>query len=277
LYKTVKLGKNTLNLHVLKASNQLMSESKPLIPQNPSPITDNWYASWFDTPYYHILYKDRDYAEAQLFMDNLTEYLNLPEEAKILDLACGKGRHSIYLNQLGYDVTGADLSENSITEASKSSNEKLHFKVHDMRIPFDEKYDAIFNLFTSFGYFEDDADNLITLKAIRDSLTEYGFAVIDFMNVDFVLENLIPKETKTVEGIDFHIKRYEKDNHIYKEISFSDQGKEFHFTEKVQALRLSDFEKMMDEAGIYLLDVFGDYKLRKFYKSQSERLIMIFK
>jgi len=97
------------------------------------------------------------------------------------------------------------------------------------------------------------------------------------MNVDFVLENLIPEETKTVDGIDFHIKRYVKDNHIYKEISFSDKGENFNFTEKVQALRLVDFEKMMDEAGIYLLEVFGDYKLRKFYKSQSERLIMLFK
>ncbi|MFN3940966.1 MAG: YkgJ family cysteine cluster protein, partial [Chitinophagales bacterium] len=85
-----------------------------------------------------------------------------PAVSKILDLACGKGRHSIYLNQLGYDVTGADLSENSIKEASKFANEKLHFKVHDMRIPFEEKYDAIFNLFTSFGYFENDADNLTT-------------------------------------------------------------------------------------------------------------------
>lgn len=264
-------------MHVLKATVQLMSESKNPETHNSQPATENWYASWFDTPYYHILYKDRDYDEAQAFMDNLTHYLNLPEESKILDLACGKGRHSIYLNQLGYEVTGADLSENSINEASKSSNEKLHFVKHDMRISFEEKFDAIFNLFTSFGYFEDDADNLTTLKAIRDSLTEYGFAVIDFMNVDFVLENLIPEETKTVDGIDFYIKRYEKENHIYKEISFSDKGKDYYFTEKVQALRLADFEKMMDEAGIYLLDVFGDYKLRKFYKAQSERLILIFK
>lgn len=254
-----------------------MSESNKPSTRNSQLATENWYASWFDTPYYHILYKDRDYAEAQHFMDNLTHYLNLPEEAKILDLACGKGRHSIYLNQLGYEVTGADLSENSIKEASRSANEKLHFVEHDMRMPFEEKFDAIFNLFTSFGYFEDDADNLTTLKAIRDSLSEYGFAVIDFMNVDFVLENLIPEETKTVEGIEFHIKRYEKDNHIYKEISFTDQGKDFYFTEKVQALRLADFEKMMEEASIYLLDVFGDYKLRKFYKAQSERLILIFK
>jgi len=246
-----------------------------------------WYSNWFDTPYYHILYKDRNDAEAQVFMDNLTHYLNLPEEAKILDLACGKGRHSIYLNELGYDVTGADLSENSIAEASKSSNEKLHFKVHDMRVPFEEKYDAVFNLFTSFGYFENDEDNFRTLSAIKESLTEYGFAVIDFLNADFVINNLVAEEVKTVDGIDFHIKRYVKDNYIYKEIDFEDtraegersgaKGEKFHFIEKVQALRLADFETMMEKADIYLLDIFGDYKLRKFFRNESERLIMIFK
>lgn len=240
-------------------------------------LKEKWYASWFDTPYYHILYKDRDYTEAQHFMDNLTQYLNLPDDAKILDLACGKGRHSIYLNSLGYNVTGADLSENSIKEASNFANETLHFKVHDMRETCEEKYDAIFNLFTSFGYFESDDDNLTTLKAIHNSLNETGFACIDFMNVDYVIENLVPEEIKTVDGIDFHIKRYVKDNHIYKEIDFEADGEKHHYTEKVQALRLEDFEKMMDEADIYLLDVFGNYKLQKFFKSQSERLIMIFK
>ncbi|MQP52455.1 MULTISPECIES: cyclopropane-fatty-acyl-phospholipid synthase family protein [unclassified Flavobacterium] len=239
--------------------------------------TENWFASWFDTEYYHILYKERNDEEAQLLMDNLTHYLNLPEDAKILDLACGKGRHAIYLNSLDYNVTGADLSENSIAEATKFANNKLQFKVHDMREPFEEKYDAIFNLFTSFGYFEDDADNFKTIKAIHNSLTETGFAVIDFMNVDYVLDNLVADEIKTVDGIDFHIKRYLKDGHIYKEIEFEDKGEKFHFTEKVQALRLVDFEKIMEEAGIFLLDIFGDYKLRKFYKTQSERLIMIFK
>lgn len=236
-----------------------------------------WYASWFDTPYYHILYKDRDFVEAQYFVDNLTNYLNLPEGAKILDLACGRGRHSIYLNRLGYDVTGIDLSENSISIASEYTNEKLHFIVHDMRLPLDEKYDAIFNLFTSFGYFENDDDNLATLKAIHNSLSEYGFAVIDFMNVDYVIENLVELETKEVNGIVFHIRRYVKDNIIYKEIDFEDNGKKFHFTEKVKALRLADFEKMMEEANIYLLEIFGDYKLGKFYKNTSDRLIMIFK
>jgi len=239
--------------------------------------TNNWFTSWFDTPYYHILYKDRDYEEAQLFMDNLTNYLNLPEDAKILDLACGKGRHSIYLNQLGYDVTGADLSENSIAAASTHANDTLHFEVHDMREPFEQKFDAIFNLFTSFGYFEQDSDNIVTLKAICKSLTEYGFGVIDFMNVKHTIDNLVPKEVKTVDGIDFHVKRFYIDDHIIKEIDFEDKGKKYHFVEKVKALTLEDFETIMEEAGIYLLDTFGDYKLRKFYKNESPRLIMIFK
>ena len=254
-----------------------MLETNNKLPNSNNEPKINWFETWFDSNYYHMLYKERNDEEAQLLMDNLTQYLNLPDDAKILDLACGKGRHAIYLNSLGYEVTGADLSENSITEASKFTNEKLHFKVHDMREPFEEKYDAIFNLFTSFGYFENDEDNLTTLKAMKESLTESGFAVIDFMNVNQVINSLVPEEVKTVENIDFHIKRYLSDGHIYKEIDFEDQGKKYHFTEKVKALTLQDFQEMMEEAGIYLLDIFGDYKLKKFHKTDSERLIMIFK
>ena len=242
-----------------------------------NPKSKKWYASWFDSPYYHILYKERNYREAQLFMDTITHYLNLPEKAKVLDLACGKGRHAIYLNQLGFDVVGADLSENSIAEATKNTNDTLHFQVHDMREPYDEMFDAIFNLFTSFGYFENEADNLKTLVAIKESLSEYGFAVIDFMNVNQVIENLVAEETKIVDGITFHIKRSHADHFIIKEIDFEDDGETYHFTEKVSAFTLDDFQTMMDEAGIYLLDTFGDYKLKKFHKKDSERLIMIFK
>jgi len=242
-----------------------------------NPNSSNWFASWFDTPYYHILYKDRNYREAQIFIDNITHYLNLPEKAKVLDLACGKGRHSIYLNQLGYDVIGADLSENSIVEANKNANDTLHFVVHDMRESYEEKFEAIFNLFTSFGYFEKEEDNLKTLIAIKESLSEYGFAVIDFMNSKQVIANLIPEENKEIDGIVFHIKRYLLDGFIIKEIDFEDKDEKFHFVEKVKAYTLEDFQLMMNEAGIYLLDTFGDYKLKKFHKNTSERLIMIFK
>lgn len=236
-----------------------------------------WYASWFDTPFYHILYKDRDHTEAHLFMDNLTQYLNLPENGKILDLACGKGRHSIYLNSLGYDVTGVDLSENSISYAKQFENETLHFAIHNMCKPYPQKFDAVFNLFTSFGYFEKEEDNLNTIKAIRDDLNEFGFGVIDFMNVHNVVENLVTENVKTVDGIDFYQKRYLKDGYIIKDISFTTEGDDFKYHERVKALTLQDFEALFEKAGVFLLDVFGDYKLRKFDKNYSERLVMIFK
>ena len=236
-----------------------------------------WYASWFDTPFYHILYKDRDHDEAQSFMDTLTHYLNLPEKGKILDLACGKGRHSMYLNTLGYDVTGVDLSENSIAFAKQFENETLHFQVHDMCQPFNQTFDAVFNLFTSFGYFEKEEDNLNTIKAIKENLNEYGFGVIDFMNCDFIVNNLIPEEIKTIENIEFHLKRYEKDGYILKDIEFVHEGIEYSFQERVKAFRLKDFETLFEQANVHLLDVFGDYKLHKFDKNSSERLVMIFK
>lgn len=239
--------------------------------------TKAWYASWFDTPYYHILYKDRDYAEAQSFMDNLTNYLNLPENGKILDLACGKGRHSVYLNKLGYDVTGVDLSEHSINYAKQFENDSLRFDVHDMTKPYPETFDAVFNLFTSFGYFENDDCNLRTIEAIKVELNTFGFGVIDFMNANYVINNLVAEDTKTVEGITFHQKRSVKNGYIVKNIAFEIDGEQYNFEERVKALTLEDFNRLFEKAGVYLLDVFGDYKLKKYHPETSERLLMIFK
>ncbi|MGZ0016643.1 class I SAM-dependent methyltransferase [Yeosuana sp. AK3] len=237
----------------------------------------DWYSSWFDTPFYHILYKDRDDAEARIFMDTLTQYLNIPEGGTILDLACGKGRHSVYLSLLGYQVTGVDLSANSIAFAKQFEHVNLHFEVHDMCMPYNKPFDAVFNLFTSFGYFDNEEDNLNTIKAIKTDLNDYGFGVIDFMNSNFVQEHLVPEEVKVVDGITFFLKRYAQEGYIFKDITFIHEDKEYNYQEKVRALTLSDFEALFEQAGVYLLDVFGDYKLSKFNAETSERLVMIFK
>lgn len=236
-----------------------------------------WYSSWFDTPYYHILYKDRNDNEAHAFMDTLTDYLNLPEQAIVLDLACGKGRHARYLNKIGYNVTGVDLSENSINYAKQFENDSLNFDVHDMCLPYNTKFDAVFNLFTSFGYFDKEEDNLNTIKAIKADLNEFGFGVIDFMNSEFVIDNLVPEEVKIVDGISFNLKRYVKDGFIIKDIIFDADGASYAFQERVRGFTLSDFESFFEQADIHLLDVFGDYKLNKFNAKTSDRLVMIFK
>ena len=209
-------------------------------------------------------------------MDHLIAFLELPKKSEILDLACGKGRHSIYLNKLGFSVVGADLSAVSILYAKQFENKTLQFMEHDMSFSFQKKFDAIFNLFTSFGYFEDEEDNLRTLKAIKAGLKENGCAVIDFLNSDHAIKNLVPDETKVIEGIKFHIKKYLEDDHFIKNINFTHGGKEYNFTEKVRALTLRDFLRYFDSAGISLKHCFGDYELNDYGEESSERLILIF-
>ena len=237
---------------------------------------ENWYTSWFDSPYYHVLYKNRDDKEAGLFMKNLTSYLKLSPNSTILDLACGKGRHSKYLNQLGYQVTGVDLSPQSIAYAKKFENKNLFFDEHDMSKTYPKQFDAVFNLFTSFGYFENEEDNLKTIKSIKSELKPNGFGVIDFLNSDYVKKNLVPSEIKIVDGVTFFIKRELKDDYILKNINFKHNNQEFNFTEKVKAISLLDFKDYFMEAGVNLKYCFGDYQLNEFNKDTSGRLILIF-
>lgn len=239
-------------------------------------MKNEWFASWFDTAYYHTLYQDRDESEAKSFIENLISDLHLPKGVEVLDLACGKGRHSVTLNELGYNVLGVDLSPNSIQIASAFSTDSLSFAVHDMRETIEGKtFSAVFNLFTSFGYFDDEADNLSVLNAVHSMLDENGLLVIDFMNANYVVNTLVKSETKTVDGIDFHIARKYDRNHIYKEIEFMDNGNDFHFTERVQALTIDTFEKLLAQAGFRILRTFGDFDLSAFDKVTSSRLILI--
>jgi SAM-dependent methyltransferase len=235
----------------------------------------DWFTSWFNTPYYHILYKDRNDADAQLFMQNITQFLQLPKDTHILDLPCGKGRHSVYLNSLGYRVTGGDLSENSISYAKQFENDRLKFKIKDMRVPFRNQYDAVFNLFTSFGYFETDEDEIDVLRNMKQGLSNEGVLVLDFLNVVNVKNTLVEKEVKTVEGIDFHIERDIKDGFILKHISFTDKGKDHSYTERVKYLDLERFQSYFAAAGLTIQHLFGDYQLSDYNEQTSDRLILV--
>ena len=234
-----------------------------------------WFIDWFDTKYYHILYQDRNDDEAEIFMQHLISFLKLKKHSKILDLPCGRGRHSVFLNQLGYDVIGADLSENSINFAKQFENDSLNFEVHDMRDPFKTKFDAIFNLFTSFGYFDDDQVNIKILENLRNGLKENGVLVIDFINVNHVKKSIIHKETISRDQIDFHITRTIDGNAIIKDIRFFADDKAHHYTENIKFLPLDTLKKYFAIAGLELKYTFGSYELSDFDYENSSRLILI--
>lgn len=237
-----------------------------------------WFENWFDSPYYHILYKHRNHNEAELFIDNLVNYLHPASNSKFLDLACGKGRHSVYLNKKGFDVTGFDLSPESIACASKqaASSDSLRFCVKDMRkIEHNEQFDYVLNLFTSFGYFEDDKDDYATIAAVNKALKPGGTFVLDFMNVLKITSNLVLHEVKIIDDIEFEITKSIENHFIVKRIHFFDKGKEYHFQERVKALTLQDFEKYFAASHLKIVALRGNYNLEEFDPEHSWRLIII--
>ena len=241
-----------------------------------------WFETWFDTPYYHILYKDRNFAEAENFITLLINYLNIQKGSKIIDLACGKGRHSVFLNQMGYQVLGLDLSQQSIEHNKNFENSDLKFEVHDMREEIfgqltSDKVTAVFNLFTSFGYFEDEKDDQKVFQSISNILKDDGYFVLDFLNAKWV-ENTLIKEEKISKGeIDFIIKKKIEDQHIIKNIIFNDQGRDFHFYEKVKLHTLEEIDAYAKSFGFERVSIFGDYHLGKFDLETSPRCINLFK
>ena len=236
-----------------------------------------WFEDWFNSPYYHLLYSNRDEQEATAFIDRLVEFLELPKGARILDLACGKGRHSIALHRKGFDVTGVDLSPESIREAKRFETDGLAFFEHDMRRPFMIHYfDGVFNLFTSFGYFSNLRDNCHVVDSVCKGLRNDGIFVIDFFNAAVVekeIGNCYSGERK-VENICFHWQKQVRDRIIYKKITVDDAGQQFVFSESVQLLRLSDFRLLLKDH-FEIEQLFGDYSLAPFDENSSPRLIIV--
>lgn len=241
-------------------------------------MAKEWFANWFDSEYYHILYKNRDFSEAENFVSRLINHLSPNKEDTFLDLACGKGRHSVFINKLGYDTTGVDLSENSINGAKEFENESLKFEVHDMREIYQfDAFNFIFNLFTSFGYFENEIDNLNVLISIKRALKPNGTVVIDFLNAKKVIDTLVTSEERTIDGITFSISREIVDGKVKKHIKFEDKGVQHHYTESVQLLDFHQFQSLFNQVGLHITDTYGNYSLDDYNESESDRLIIFAK
>lgn len=237
----------------------------------------DWFSTWFDSPYYHMLYAERNEAEAAIFIQALQQRLQIPPNALVLDAACGKGRHAKTLQLLGLKVDAFDLSPQNIQAANTLASENLSFFVHDIRVrvPKHGAYDVVFNFFTSFGYFDQAADNLLAFQTFADALKPGGILVMDFFNPTYVLANLVREEVVARGGISFEIKRWEANGFLHKSIVFSDQGKDFQFMEKVELIGKQDFIAYAAQSGLSLVDLLGDYSLAQFDEKTSPRMVFI--
>lgn len=241
----------------------------------------DWFEEWFDSPLYEKLYANRDEAEAERLVELLIGELELNKCSKILDLGCGRGRHSINLNRRGYEVKGIDLSRQAIETAREKVEsmglENISFEVRDMRNPLDETFDAIVNLFTTFGYFETDAENASVFDSVVKMLNPGGIFVLDYLNAKKVRETYSRSDSGEFHGIHYDIKRYIKNDAIFKKIEFSGErvNGERTYSERVKLYPLGWFQKEMGKRNLKIDHIYGDYEGHVYDEDTSSRLIII--
>ena len=239
-----------------------------------------WYKDWFNSPFYHKLYFERDEKEADAFISKLIDHLEPLPGSYMLDVACGRGRHSRILAKKGFVVTGIDISFDSIAFAKKFENESLEFYQHDMRLPFRVNYyNYVFNFFTSFGYFKTRREHDDAIRTIANGLRPNGVFVIDYLNVHFSEDHLIYNEEKTINGTSYEIHRWHDETHFYKKMIIHDPLllHPVDFTEKVSKFSFGDFNDMLSYHGLQVQEIFGDYQLGSYDVRTKPRLIIVAK
>ena len=256
----------------IQTSCQRMSES---------PESSTWYAEWFDRSEYDIVYKRRDMADARRLLDTVLRATGAMPGSRVLDMACGRGRHSIELASRGFEVTGIDLSPNAIETALAAAAVKeldVDFRVADMRDHVCSGcFDLVVNLFTSFGYFQDDADSEQSVLVMADALDHGGWLVQDFMNGAYWAKHFVPFDERNEDGIHLTQRRWLEEGRLNKEITLTgENGSRRSFTESVRLFDLDDFRRMHEAGGLVVERVFGDSDGRPFDEN-SRRLVILSK
>ena len=219
-----------------------------------------WFADWFGHTYLD-LYPHRDDEDARQAVALIAANVPLAD-ARILDLACGQGRHAVQLNALGARIVGVDLSSVLLIKARYGNPPVRDLVRADMRrLPFRRGvFDVVVNLFTSFGYFGNDAEHDGVLKTVAELLVEGGWFVIDFLNADQVRDGLIPSERVDVSGRTIDVKRrlLEQGAYVQKEMHVLEEGT--RHVERVRLFSAVELTGMITAAGLTVVDRFGNYE-----------------
>jgi SAM-dependent methyltransferase len=243
-------------------------------------VQAEWFKDWFNSPYYHQLYFENNNQEAAVFISIMLDKLKPAPGAFLLDVGCGRAKHTLQLAAKGFDVTGIDLSFDSIEEAKKYESDKLHFFQHDMRLPFWINYfDYAFSLFTSFGYFRSEREHYNGIRTISHGLKDNGYLVLDYLNTHYEEDHLVHKAEKQVGDVGFYITKWYDETHFFKKIMIEDEQLQepLVYQEKLAKFSLGDFTDMFAFHQLQIQEVYGDYQLHPYDIKKSPRLIMIAK
>ena len=233
-------------------------DADPAVTQGFKSQEADWFEEWFGEDYLRI-YEHRDESEAERAVDLIAAHLPGGEIQAVLDLACGAGRHSKPLCERWWTV-GLDLSASLLRVARREAPNAPYVRADMRELPFaDQSFDLVVNLFTSFGYFEDDREHARVLIRVRDAMKPGGTFVIDFLNASQVRRNLVPYDERVANGVTIEQSRTitPDDRFVEKTIRLRERGREY--VERVRLLSAGDLERMLEAAGFDVVHCFGDY------------------
>ena len=226
-----------------------------------------WYRSFFGKDYLdvygHLLTEESSQAEAEFVIRALA----LEPGDRVLDLCCGTGRHAVPLARAGLEVTGLDMSEEYLGQARSAAREagvKVRFVQGDMReIPFRGEFDAVVNMFTAFGYFDDDADDQRVTDGAAAALRAGGRLLLDLLNRDWVAANYVRSESRECPEGTVYTEQRSFDpvagrNHVEFTIT-SPCGAQRKVSHHIRLYVATEISRMLDRAGLTLERSYGGY------------------
>jgi len=228
----------------------------------------NWYETAFQREYLDLYY-NRDDASAKTEAEFAVGALGLPDHSRVIDIACGGGRHARALEALGHDVVGLDLSKDLLAAADGITRVR-----GDMRaLPFAGSFDAATSFFTSFGYFDEEGNRAV-LRTAAAALRSGGVYLLDFLNAIIVRATLVPEGEETRAGATFRFKRRIENGRVVKDVVIERDGETLAYTESVRLYIHNELVEMLAQSGLDALKAYGDFDGSDF-TTDSPRCIII--
>jgi len=220
----------------------------------------SWYRTAFDM-LYPLVYRHRDDASAREEIDALLGLLDLPKPCRTLDIACGGGRHLAAMIDAGLDGFGIDLSAALLAEARERPQLAGRLAQTDMRaLPFDGAFDLAVNLFTSFGYFADEAANRRTLGQMVGVLRPGGRLVVDHVNRAYVQRHLVDHDVQRRDGLTVESWRAIEGERMVKRMEIRDEhGRSHEVHESVRLYRPTEMRAMFESVGMTVERMVGSF------------------
>jgi len=245
-------------------------------------MTTGWYHTFFDEDYLKFWGPGTTPERTQKEVDFTLQTLDLPQGGRILDLCCGQGRHAVEFAKRGYQVVGLDLSETLLSHARKQAKERnlsVEFVHSDMRfIPFEEEFDAVVNLFTAFGYLEEDEEDERAIRAVAKALKAKGKFLIDLQNHERLMKDFphnhfteLPNGSLMLVESSFDVLsgRFET-----RWLLIDEGGNRKERISMRRIYTFTELHRMLKSAGLHARQAFGGFDGSD-YKMDSKRMIVL--